>query len=591
MKLPTYEQQITHPQKEITQPVAQAFGIETAQAKQQLASGIQQATEQIGNRLIQMEENNQAMTANEQLLKFQATDMEKRKELLSRDEKNAIGATLDYAKWYEQESKKTLDNVPERLRRSVEATLTDHHTQGQNQVSTHEISQQKSYLNKLDETNVGLQSENVKMNNSDAGLFLARKEVKKLLDGQAARNGEPQELSDLKLKLWDEKTITDSVNSFIESDQPESAMAILKNNAEMIGGKQSQDYMKFDSKISNIIMTKQIYSKARNIVSEFFGKPNGKSDALSEVAKEYSDLSPDKQAQMRDKLNTEISSQWALQQHAVDARNDQFLNNYNLAAADIKHKLAQNVNNPKYGQMVLDANNYLTNLVQKSAPDAKTMATALGRIQSEFFPTKTDPMSGLTSAIHEMATNDRLRKFDVQKQQRLLNSILIKNPNAFGSTNEIFADPRFSLLAIENPSGIEGAASMAGITNTQKLGMQAENPNAETLKMIDKADLNSDQTAAFYRTLNDWKKKYTNDNRMQPNSDETNKQAKILLTDQKVGTTTGWGSWLRKDVTVPAFEANTTPFVKAKPDGTVIIQLPNGERVAIDPKNKKKGKR
>ena len=384
MKLPTYEQQITQPQKEITQPVEQAFGIETAQAKQQLASGIQQATEQIGNRLIQMEENNQAMTANEQLLKFQATDMEKRKELLSRDEKNAIGATLDYAKWYEQESKKTLDNVPERLRRSVEATLTDHHTQGQNQVSTHEISQQKSYLNKLDETNVGLQSENVKMNNSDAGLFLARKEVKKLLDGQAARNGEPQELSDLKLKLWDEKTITDSVNSLILSGDLVSAKARLENNPEMLGGKQSQEYKEKLTHVENLIDDSEMSDTADKYVDENF-----KGQTLEKGIESISKL--DKSAKYKESLTSRYRERW------------------NIRAQDKRIHYAK-VTRPVYEKISAGYSNLLSNSGMSIQAYQKNMTKEINSLDVDD-ATKMDMGTKVNDIIRHV-TETRQREYD-----------------------------------------------------------------------------------------------------------------------------------------------------------------------------------
>ena len=305
MKLPQYEQQLQAPQKEVVQPIEQAFGIQTAQAKQGLAEGIQQAASNIGNRLQEMEYNNQELKANKILLAFEQKDMMKPNDILAKTGTNANGGTTEYTKWYDEESKRVLKDIPDRFREHVSLNLGERHIQGQDQVSTHELTQQRAVTIDTIQSRLLLNQQNAFQNQTDANLFLQTKSSNDLFDQQAKVIGEAPEVTEAKKMKWKQDTLRGVVTNFIESDDLDSAMNALKNNSEMIGGEKSQGYTELQTKIDNLQFTRDVSNTAQSLASDYYGKPNGMEAGLKEIEGMYKDLDPQKRAKRIAVLDSE----------------------------------------------------------------------------------------------------------------------------------------------------------------------------------------------------------------------------------------------------------------------------------------------
>ena len=288
MKLPTYEQQITQPQKEITQPVEQAFGIETAQAKQQLASGIQQATEQIGNRLIQMEENNQLLKVNQLKTKSLAADIDLKDHFTSLQGLNASDSTKLYVEKSEEYKQRILQDTPQQHKAEMALWLDQKTISGTNMISTHEVGQVRDATINQIKSRIVLQNQTAMKDPTPESVLNTVTQNNLAIDQIAKTEG----WSEDEIKLYKVNTnqamLETVTNSLTSSNNIEQAQNLVKTHAEYYLGESSPLYKTKMATLSNALVEKNAWSVASSLADKNFRKgglpnPTGLADGEAEI--------------------------------------------------------------------------------------------------------------------------------------------------------------------------------------------------------------------------------------------------------------------------------------------------------------------
>jgi hypothetical protein len=305
MKLPQYEQQLQVPGKEIVQPIEQAFGIQTAQAKQDFAEGIQQAASNVGDRLIEMENNNQQLKANKLMLEFSQKVMMKKNDSLAKTGENANGLTTDFTKWYDEESKNLLKDIPDKFKEQISLQLAEDHIQGQGQISTHELAQQRAVTVDSYNARIALAQQNVAQNSTPANYFLQSKSIKQLFTDQGKVTGEAPELTQLKIKLWHEQTMDQALQDLEKSNQLDSALLFLKEGADSLGGSKSQEYVKREETLKMKIENRDVDGIAKALADQNF-KTQKFDEGLDAID------SMKKSDEYKEKLRSKYREQWGI---------------------------------------------------------------------------------------------------------------------------------------------------------------------------------------------------------------------------------------------------------------------------------------